>query len=373
MYSSVVWSGIIRCREGQADVAYPTELDDDMFDDDGIKSYGESAVATNAPASLGQDRLSRNPNYGSSSRGSWLTGWNFATDLYRILEHANDRFRTSQARQENETFLNAIFGASDASQGSVLKHVMTLYADLPQSFKKTNPITLNMAQDRFGFQAANITATIQLLRMVLFTSGGASIDSKCQIASEVVNSFLNIPVAYLRAISSPLLHHIGGIGNILGSTFEQPMCEKEYSAVRAVLLSMAQLLANVDTSVGSSQSASERLRSQISRVDEYMASVRREKHPPLRQQSSIGGTEVNGALDAVKNASDDPFRTSIETLFQSTASNHNARPNDPDESVPDFSDFQHQLPAELFEDWPWIFASNFDQTLHNVSGNFNAL
>jgi hypothetical protein len=87
---------------------------------------------------------------------------------------------------------------------------MTLYEQLPPVFKTTQPLTGILEKDLFGFQAANIAASLQLVRMVLFTTENSTVDQKCQIASEVINGFASVPVAYLRAISSPLLHHLAG-------------------------------------------------------------------------------------------------------------------------------------------------------------------
>ena len=87
--------------------------------------------------------------------------------------------------------------------------------------------------------------------MVLFTTEGATIEQRCHIASELLDGFRKVPVAYLRAISSPLvrakqhvrnvgliirqLHHLAGIGSILGSVFEEPLSESSYFRVRTVL------------------------------------------------------------------------------------------------------------------------------------------
>lgn len=123
--------------------------------------------------------------------------------------------------------------------------------------------------DRFGFQAANITATVQLLRMMLFASGGGSIEDRCKIASEVIDAFTQIPIAYLRAISSPLLYHLAGIGSILGSVFEESMSEHAYEQVRVVLLALAQLLENLEHGIHATKSA-QRLRDLVAQIDDYM-------------------------------------------------------------------------------------------------------
>jgi hypothetical protein len=103
-----------------------------------------------------------------------------------------------------------------ATKASVRESVFQMYLNLPDCFKETPQMVCNVKKDRFGFQAANITATFQLLRIVLFAGSGTSIEQRCQIASEVVEAFVSIPIAYLLSISTPLLHHLGGIGSILG-------------------------------------------------------------------------------------------------------------------------------------------------------------
>ena len=105
--------------------------------------------------------------------------------------------------------------------------------------------------------------------MLLFASSGSSIEERCKIASEVVDDFLRIPVSYSKATSSPLLHHLAGIGAILGSVFEEPMSEIAYQQIRAVLLALAQLLENLEHGAHSTVTA-QRLRGLVSQIDAYM-------------------------------------------------------------------------------------------------------
>ena len=146
---------------------------------------------------------------------------------------------------------------------------------------------LTSSSDRYGFQAANITATVQLVRMMLFASGGGSIEERCKIASEVIDAFTRIPVAYLGAISSPLLHHLAGIGSILGSVFEESISEPAYEQVRVVLLALAQLLENLEHGVHSTRSA-QRLRDLVAQIDGYMDNQRdQSRHIPPQATHEI--------------------------------------------------------------------------------------
>jgi hypothetical protein len=109
--------------------------------------------------------------------------------------------------------------------------------------------------------------------MVLLASEQNTVEQRCQVVSEVVNAFMRIPSSYLRAISSPLLHHLLGIGSVLGGVLEEPLSDYQYQQVRTVLLSLAQLLENLDIGIHSIRSA-QKLRALVAQIDEHMTSHR---------------------------------------------------------------------------------------------------
>ena len=71
--------------------------------------------------------------------------------------------------------------------------------------------------------------------MVLFTAEDGTVEQKCAIASELLQGFTKVPIFFLKAISSPLLHHLAGIGMILGTAIEGELSLSEYFHVRTVL------------------------------------------------------------------------------------------------------------------------------------------
>jgi hypothetical protein len=70
--------------------------------------------------------------------------------------------------------------------------------------------------------------------MALFTTEDATVEQKCSIAREFLADIANIPM-FLKAISSPFLHHLAGIGAILGSVIEGELSLSEYFQVRTSL------------------------------------------------------------------------------------------------------------------------------------------
>ncbi len=152
---------------------------------------------------------------------------------------------------------------------------------------------------------------------MLFASGGGTVAERCKIASEVVDAFTRIPVAYLRAISSPLLHHLAGIGAILGSVLEEPLSDTAYQQVRVVLLSLAQLLENLDHGIHSAINA-QRLRNLVAQIDVYWNQL---------QICPDGETSAH------------PISTS--------QGYHTPQHTDALRTIPS------RLTTNIFEDWPW--------------------
>ena len=252
-----------------------------------------------------------------------MVGWNFTTDLYRILEHNLSRLRSRSSRFNllDDTITSRSF--SMASQDRVAE----LYSALPPVFKHLQPATGDPTKDIYGFQAANIQATMALLRMVyLSLEVDVDLQKKCSVVSDVLSTFHQVPKPYLRAISTPLIYHIGGIGIILGSVMEGPLSESSCRRVRDLLLSMAALLESLEAFLHRSAGAGQRLRNLVGRIEEYMDS---------RAGRLI---QVHSTTDLAAQVFHDPSTNTWEGT-----------------ELPDLSP-QFQLPDELLQDWTWPFA-----------------
>ena len=124
-------------RESQITVLYPTEVNDDTE----ITSSG--FISRPSP----------------TRQVSWLRGWNFVVDLYRLLEHATDRLRASRiggTALDEVTGLYTRKGGPDHSE--VLSVVARLYSNLPIEFKRVNAMTGNLDQDMYGFTGESFVA-----------------------------------------------------------------------------------------------------------------------------------------------------------------------------------------------------------------------
>lgn len=149
-------------------------------------------------------------------RVSWLIGWNFTNDLYRILEHSLDQLR--QRRNPNDTSaVSALYAnRTGPSPAEVLSVVDELYTNLPPQFKEAKAMTGNIDEDRFGFQgklqqlnkltvAADIIVTLQTVKMVMMALSDSTVEQRCAVAGELLDALSTVPTAYIQAISSPIV------------------------------------------------------------------------------------------------------------------------------------------------------------------------
>ncbi|CAI4220154.1 unnamed protein product [Parascedosporium putredinis] len=117
---------------------------------------------TNWPSGLSAIEREEMRRLRPTPASKWLVGWNFTTDLYRILEHALSRLRTQHSRfnlfrsEEAITTNSPAGGAMGSANRYILQRVDSLYTTLPPIFKELRPATGNIATDIYGFQAANI-------------------------------------------------------------------------------------------------------------------------------------------------------------------------------------------------------------------------
>jgi hypothetical protein len=325
VYTAIAWRRVIRSRESQSNVVYPTPVDDSAISESSCQTQLDTLV-------------SRVMTLDSSLPLCWLHGWNFTTDLYRILEHVVAQFRQRQPEHRMKTHIDAIFAAHSAPSSFVLDAILNMYRGLPARFKETR-VTSSDADHRLNFQTANIAATIQLVRIMLFTDEDATVDQRCRVASELLQAFSDIPVIYLRAISSPLLHHLASIGSILGSTLENGLPESSYKKIRNVLVSMISLLSDLEVGLYCTTGASTRIQKLVDRLDEYIHNQQQQDSKPQPLQDDGNGAQV---LIADENP---PYVSSASPVFL--------------------------LPSELLDNWSWAF--DFTQpssTDHDVWKDF---
>jgi len=302
VFCAATWDCFIRSQEIHSNVRYPSDVDDEF------------------------------PNeYAPSQRRahSWLVGWNFTLDLHRVLEHSVSKARSKKFQREERPKVNNLVFCDTFSDNDVMSAILNMYYQLPSFFKETPPMTGNLGDDIYGYQAASIQATLQLLRMILFSmEDGPGIERRCDVASEVLSVFHTIPRPYLHAISAPLIYQLGSIGLVLGSVADEALTDHQFHRARQSLLSMADLLESLETALHRAAGASQALRAEVDRLEVAFGRRRQQQ-----QEMVVRGSTQASPQDNIN------IHYQLDNLAQQPLSK---------ELSGDF-----QIPLELMGNWSW--------------------
>lgn len=337
IYISCVFHGMPRVLETSANVNYPMEIVD------------EELGTTEVPS--------------PSSPTTWLRGFNFTVDLYRILAHTLQRVSSTEQRRDRAPVYR-MFMNDGFSSAQIMEHVMSFYYQQPAEFRKFDiPVTGDRGTDIFGFQVANIQATLQLVRITLMESDSrCDGQQKCNIVHDVLTTFREINTHYLKAISTPLVYHLGRIGHILASVYQGPLTDELYNRARQLLTSLADLLEDLESGLQPTAGASKELREQIDRIDKHMQAQERgaarlaqmQQQQPQTMGVGSGANMPHGVPPNIPGVQM-PFR--------------------PPQSMPGVAHQgqmdEFQLPQELTGEWPWPFEFQVDQNYHMLPGFTN--
>ncbi|GJD00006.1 C6 transcription factor [Colletotrichum higginsianum] len=228
VHAALIDGHVIRCPELQCAVAYPQQVD-------GLAGIIDASAQTE------KTRF---------RRGSWLTGWNYITDLYRVLEHVIVRMRKDRLKAldrgpiEHEPLMPPIDG--------LLEKVLEKKGNLPP-----------YATHAFPASHDEITA---------------------------------VPVEYLRAIGNPMLQELAGVAHLLSSFITRQLIDWQYYKLREVMASMATFLQSLAPSLPSASLAGARIFQYIHKLEEILvrqsqpappAAVAPIVHPPTSEMQGL--------------------------------------------------------------------------------------
>ncbi|KXH35002.1 hypothetical protein CSIM01_02038 [Colletotrichum simmondsii] len=245
VHAALIDGHVVRCPELQCAVAYPQQVD-------GLAGIIDAS---------GQTEKTR------FSHGSWLTGWNYITDLYRVLEHVIVRMRKDRLKTldrgpiQHEPLMPNI--------DDMLQLVLGKKSNLPLYATSAYPASKDVEANLCGFQVANIACTFQLLRMAAFACHNKFEDA-CGAALELIQEITLVPVEYLRAIGYPMLQELAGVAHLLSSFIARQLVDWQYYKLREVMTSMATFLQSLAPSLPSASQAGARIFQYIHKLEEIL-------------------------------------------------------------------------------------------------------
>ena len=236
---------------------------------DGVTKFDEASANVRYPSQISGTTLVVNAsNLGPES--GWLRGWNFTTDMYRVLDRATKRSRSFQQNSSSKNPPSIPLLAPDRPcDVQVMNGVWKMYIQLSDRFREfTAHFTEDTAGNLYGFQAANIQAILQLIRMTpLLIDQEHNIDQRCDIADELLSTISSICPRFLTVIGYQLAHHLSGFGRRLAKSTMSPSSGEQYRRVRPRLLSLGALLQELESGCQISACSSSYLFSHVEKID----------------------------------------------------------------------------------------------------------
>ncbi|CAK7224238.1 hypothetical protein SEUCBS140593_005507 [Sporothrix eucalyptigena] len=269
-WTSNSFNGVPRQREARAVVRYPAEV----FDDEDLEVAG--------------------PKY-RPGRVSFLQGWNFCTDLYRLIENIDHDLQTKAAmarmdESQDQTRITSFMARRNPTPqfASDSLHLITeCYERLPMELRKVQPPSGNAQADRLGIIASNILITAQTLKLLLAGAEASSIHQRCAIAAELLDDLSAIPIAFLHSINTVSLQHLAHVGHLLSSVIKSPLSTWAYLQVRNILLVFADLLHKIESTRTATPNLATQLHDQIRRIDRYMEQHRQGQQHTTGVQATV--------------------------------------------------------------------------------------
>ncbi|KAF9877398.1 hypothetical protein CkaCkLH20_05098 [Colletotrichum karsti] len=284
VHTACVLGSLVRCPEAHSDVGYPCGIHHPAF----------------IP---GRDGKFEN----------WFEGWNLTTDLYRVLEHAISEFRAKNRDRRSILQDRQIHNTSQAISQTLSK----IQAELLPQFGTATTRSADNGRNRCGFQASNILCTIHLARMISSVSSDDSLHSAFQTARNMMDNMVTIPIEYVRAVGSPLVQQLAGVGHMLVSVaVKHRLSELEYETFREVLVSMIRFLGNLESFNNAAVAAKQRLTSRLADLDEHVSQSTEEMSLETVSHMQLGWSPY---LDTILNESNregaDIFSTNLLDSF----------------------------------------------------------
>ncbi|KAF7561153.1 hypothetical protein G7046_g2986 [Stylonectria norvegica] len=224
----------------------------------------------------------------------WFAGWNYVTELYRILEHAINDFR-----RKRTALTTVLWSKISFKTDSILLQLSTMQSNLMPQFAQAAMKSSDSGSNRSGFQVANILCTIHLVKMVAFASEETSFVAACQTAEDLVDSMSTVPRDYIRSFGSPLMQELFGVGHMLTSVIGLNLSSTEHLRLRVTLLSLVQFIESFRDCIESAANAAFRLRMSLAQIDK-----------------AASGFVHNGSPKSVTSQSSWPVRNTLTTDFQ---------------------------------------------------------
>ncbi|RMZ92185.1 hypothetical protein DV736_g566, partial [Chaetothyriales sp. CBS 134916] len=184
---------------------------------------------------------------------AWTAGWDYITDLFRLLEYAIFSLRGSRNRK-------AVFAAlcDRPSPTTLLDSLARLKAGKPRILLRLTEPESSFQSNRCKYMAVQITCTETLVSIMVLLYCQVPAQEVMDIPESFLEEVTKAPLIMFKVASSQIVHQLLGVGHMLynASLYDSGLYRSEAKRLIAFL---GDLVQNLEDDIPSAGKARERL------------------------------------------------------------------------------------------------------------------
>lgn len=184
---------------------------------------------------------------------AWTAGWDYITDLFRLLEYAIFSLRACKNRKA----VLAIF-CDRPSPTTLFDSLTRLKATKPRRLFGTSELEPEFESNRCKYMAIQITCTEALVTILALLYCQAPAREVMELADSFLEELSQAPLIMFKIASGQIVHQLLGVGHIVCNASHYDNGQYRLEAKRLITF-IGDLVQNLEHDIPSASAAAERL------------------------------------------------------------------------------------------------------------------
>jgi hypothetical protein len=159
---------------------------------------------------------------------AWTAGWDYITDLFRLMEYA-----ILNLRQQKPPRATAVF-CDRPSPTALLESLAQLKASKPSVLRVLSQSLDELQSNRCKFMAVQITCTEALVNIMGLLHRQAPVNEVIKVAEQFLNEITEASLMMFKVASSQIIHQLLGVGHMVYNAFLYDESQSQLAVGRLV-------------------------------------------------------------------------------------------------------------------------------------------
>ncbi|EXK80186.1 hypothetical protein FOQG_15266 [Fusarium oxysporum f. sp. raphani 54005] len=185
---------------------------------------------------------------------AWTAGWDYITDLFRLMEYAILNLRQRKPHRD----VVAVF-CDRPSPRALLDSLDQLKASKPFILRVLSQSHDDFQSNRCKFMAVQITCTEALVNIMGLLHCQAPVDEVIKVAEDFLNEITEASLIMFKVASSQIVHQLLGVGHMVYNAFLYDENQSQFAVGRLVTY-LEDIVKNLEQDIPTATEAREQLR-----------------------------------------------------------------------------------------------------------------